>query len=129
VHAGDALTDAQRGELARVLRSASDSARLSFRLYVGVLERGRESALDLLAARGADASDTVLVAVDPGARSLEIVTGSRAAAVIDDRSCSLAALAMTSSFSAGDLVGGIRNGMQVLVDHASRSPRRHLGTL
>ncbi len=129
VRAGDGLTDDQRATLAGVLRSASESSHLTFRLYVGALAHGRESALEQLAACGAGAADTVLVAVDPGARSLEIVTGARAAASLDDRTCGLAALAMTSSFSAGDLVGGVRNGVQILADHARHQPRRHLETL
>jgi uncharacterized membrane protein YgcG len=129
VRAGDGLSEAQRTELTRILESASRSAQLSFRLYVGALEHGRESALEQLAARGASAPETVLVAVDPGSRGLEIVTGSRAATAIDDHSCALAALAMTSSFSAGDLVGGIRNGVAILASHAHRQPRRHLDTL
>jgi hypothetical protein len=36
---------------------------------------------------------------------------------------------MTSSFAAGDLVGGIRDGLQVLSDHARRRETRHLDTL
>jgi len=71
---------------------------------------------------------SVVVAVDPGARSLEIVTGRTAAAMLDDRTCALAALAMTSSFSAGDLVGGIRNGLQVLADHGRNARTPHLDT-
>jgi hypothetical protein len=129
VPAGDALSADQRHELVRVLTGASRATGLSFRLYVGPLEAGRDSAVDLLAARGPAASTTVLVAVDPGARLLEIVTGPDAAAMVDDRSCGLASLAMTSSFSGGDLVGGIRNGVQILADHARHQPRRHLETL
>ena len=64
----------------------------------------------------------MLVAVDPQAREVQVVTGSRAHEVIDDRSCQLATMAMTSAFAAGDLVGGIRNGLNVLAEHA-RVPR------
>jgi hypothetical protein len=69
-----------------------------------------------------------VVAVDPGARALEIVTGRTAAAMLDDRTCALSALAMTSSFAAGDLVGGIRNGLQVLADHGRNALTPHLDT-
>ena len=119
------FTTAQRAELTRALSHASQGSGLTFRLYVGALPLGRESACAVLAA-GGEAADTVLVAIDPASRSLEVVTGSRAATVLDDRTCALAALTMTSSFSAGDLVGGIRNGVQALGDHARRSTRRHL---
>lgn len=129
MRAGDGFTPAQQAQLARAVDAASASSRLAFRLYVGALDRGRATAEAMVADRGPDGADTVLVAVDPGARGLEIVTGSRAAAAVDDRTCGLAALAMTSSFSAGDLVGGIRNGIQILADHARSARTRHVDTL
>ena len=125
---GDGFTTDQHAALARAVDTASAASRLSFRLYVGVLEHGRDSAIALVAARGAGADTTVLVAVDPRSRALEIVTGARAAGVIDDRTCGLAALAMTSSFAAGDLVGGIRNGLQILADHARHPATLHVDT-
>ncbi|MSX39067.1 MAG: DUF5130 family protein [Actinobacteria bacterium] len=128
VQPGDGFTSEQRAELAHLLASADAATGLSFRLRVGGLAEGRTSAEDALAAEGVRASDTVLIAIDPGSRVLEIVTGTRAAARLTDRSCALAALAMTSSFSAGDLVGGIRNGIQVLGDHAAAQPTLHLDT-
>jgi hypothetical protein len=97
-------------------------------LRVGRLDGGRAGAEAVLAAGGDTAPASVVVAVDPTARALEIVTGSRAAEVLDDRTCALAALAMTSSFSAGDLVGGIRNGLQVLADHGRNLRTPHLST-
>jgi hypothetical protein len=97
-------------------------------LHVGRLEGGRAGADALLSGCGGDAPSSVVVAVDPAARSLEIVTGALAAVVLEDRTCGLAALAMTSSFSAGDLVGGIRNGLQVLADHGANARTMHLDT-
>jgi uncharacterized membrane protein YgcG len=41
---------------------------------------------------------------------------------LDDPAVRLAALAMQSAFAAGDLVGGIKQGVQMLADHA-RKPR------
>jgi len=125
---GDGFTSGQSAQLAHLLSSADVLTGLTFRLRVGGLAEGRTSAEEALAAGGARASDTVLIAIDPGSRVLEIVTGTRAAARLSDRSCALAALAMTSSFAAGDLVGGIRNGLQVLADHAAAQPTLHLDT-
>ncbi len=127
MRAGDGFSPEQRAGLERSLASAEASSGLSFLLYVGVLEGGRAAAERLLAA-GADPADSVLVAVDPVNRGLEIVTGRRAALVLDERTCALAGLAMTSSFAAGDLVGGIRNGLQVLSDHARVPLTRHIST-
>ena len=96
---GDGLTDAQRARLAHAVETADGATGLSFLVRVGVLDGGRAAAEALLAARGADAARTVLVAVDPPARALEIVTGSTASTVLDDRTCALASLTMTTSFA------------------------------
>ena len=129
MRAGDGFTDAQSAELARVVANAERLTGLSFLLQVGHLDGGRAGAEALLAGCGDNAPRTVLVAVDPGARDLHIVTGRRAAARLDDRTCALAALAMTSAFSAGDLVGGIRDGVTLLANHGRQGAVRHLDTV
>lgn len=125
---GDGFTDAQRTRLAQAVVATEQAIGLHVVLRVGRLDGGRAAAEAVLAARGESAPASVVVAVDPTARALEIVTGSRAAEVLDDRTCALAALAMTSSFAAGDLVGGIRNGLQVLADHGRNLRTPHLST-
>lgn len=115
---GDVLAPGvQRSLEQAVARAESAAPGVRFSVYVGELPEGRASAR----ARHADLSDpaaSVLIAVDPGARAVEIVTGTRAAKVLDDDSCALAILAMTSSFSAGNLVGGLRAGLTLLGEHA-----------
>jgi len=111
--------------IARAVADAETATGLVFRVHVGALDAGRASAQALLAGT-TDAPRTVLVAVDPARRALEIVTGSLAARQVDDRTCGLACLAMTSSFAAGDLVGGLRDGLRLIGDHARVSMRsRH----
>jgi hypothetical protein len=122
VPAGEALSEAQRGRIARAVDAADAATGLRFRVVVGDLG-SEESSLQPPLRSG------VLIAVDPVGRRLEIVTGSDAARQISDRTCALASLAMTSSFAAGDLVGGLRNGLQVLADHGRRDDTRHLDTL
>ena len=129
VQPGDGLTDAQRARLARAVETADRATGLDFLVRIGVLDGGRADAEALVAARGAEAPRTVLVAVDPPARALEIVTGSAASAVLDDRTYALASLTMTTSFAAGDLVGGLVRGLQVLSDHGRAVAHRHLDTL
>ncbi len=124
---GDGFTPDQRLELDRARSAAAEATGLDVVLYVGELAGGRPGAERMLAERGG--RDSVLVAVDPAARRLEIVTGEHAAGRLTDRACGFVALAMTSSFAAGDLVGGIRDGLQVLSDQAARSETRHLDTL
>ncbi|MBI1375914.1 MAG: DUF5130 family protein [Frankiales bacterium] len=123
---GEALSAAQRARLQQSIVATEAATGLRIRLHLGPLADGRAGAEALLVAEGTAAADTVVVAVDPGARALEIVTGTRAASQLSDRSCGLAALAMTSSFTAGDLVGGLVNGLQVIADHGRRQRVLHL---
>jgi len=125
---GDGLTAAARDRLAGAVERADAATGLSFLVRVGALDGGRPAA-EALVATAPDPASTVLVAVDPLSRSLEIVTGTRAAAVLDDRTCALASLTMTTSFAGGDLVGGLCRGLQVLTDHGRAVVHRHLDTL
>ncbi|MEI6362578.1 MAG: DUF5130 family protein [Actinomycetes bacterium] len=123
----DALTDvsplseAQRSDLLRIVQRARSICGYGFGVYVGPLADGRQSAI-AQHAQIADPASAVLVAVDPSAHVIEIVTGVDAAVTLDNRACELAALAMKSCFAADDLVGGIREGVNLLAEHA-RAPR------
>jgi hypothetical protein len=117
-------------ELARLDEALTMSSRetgLRFTLYIGDLgQRTRIRAEELHAQSGGHLAESVLLAVSPGQRVVEVVTGAAAARRIPDRACALAVLSMTSSFASGDLVGGLVNGLRQLSDQAGRPPvRRH----
>jgi hypothetical protein len=109
-------------ELARLDEALTMSSRetgLRFTLYIGDLgPRTRVQAEELHARSGAHPADSVLIAVSPGQKVVEVVTGAGASRRLPDRACALAVLSMTSSFAAGDLVGGIVNGLRQLSDQA-----------
>lgn len=120
--AGEPFTTRQREEIARAARLAQQECGLRFSVYVGdTAEESRPYAVRLHAALE-DAPHSVLVAIDPGRRQVEVVTGTVAHRHLDDRSCALAAMSMTTAFAAGDLVGGISSGLVSLSEHA-RQPR------
>jgi uncharacterized membrane protein YgcG len=128
VLAGEAFSPRQREEIVRAIQAAQRQSGLNYSVYVGpadgpvrVYARRRHSEL------GPEAPDSVLVFVDPAARQLEIVTGSRARRWLDDRACALAAMSMTSAFAAGNLAGGIAQGLQVLAEHARHPQSLHTG--
>jgi hypothetical protein len=117
-------------ELARLDEALTMSSRetgLRFTLYIGDLGPRTRIRAEELHARGGDPVDSVLLAVSPGQRVIEVVTGASAARRLPDRACALAVLSMTNSFAAGDLVGGIVNGLRQLSDQAGHphSVRRH----
>lgn len=107
------------------LTMASRETGINFSLYVGRLAGDtRDTAEGMHPQMGAKAANGVLVAVDPGQRVLEIVTGRASVKRLPDRSCALAALSMTAAFASGDLVGGIVNGLRMLSDQAGHPRRR-----
>jgi hypothetical protein len=117
-------------DLARIDEALTMSSRetgLWITLYVGDLGSDTRGTAEALHARsGDDPAHSVLVAVSPGQRVLEIVTGSAAARRLPDRACALAVLSMTSRLGSGDLVGAIVNGLRQLSDSAGHpSNRRH----
>ena len=123
VLATEGFSPRQKDEILRAIQLGRQNSGLNFSVYVGPAEgHPRAFARRRHAELGAEAPDAVLVLVDPTARALEIVTGSRARRWVDDRACALAAATMTTSFAAGNLAGGIIQGLQVLAEH-SRHPQ------
>jgi hypothetical protein len=113
-------------ELARLDEALTMSSRetgLRFTLYLGDLGKPTRTTAEALHARsGADPAESVLIAISPGQRVVEVVTGAAASRRLPDRACALAVLSMTVSFAAGDLVGGIVNGLRQLSDQAGHPP-------
>jgi hypothetical protein len=116
-------------ELARLDEALTMSSRetgLRFTLYIGDLgKRTRVRAEELHSMSGSDPSHSVLLALSPGQRVIEVVTGAAAARRLPDRACALAVLSMTTSFAGGDLVGGIVNGLRQMSDQAGRLRTAH----
>lgn len=115
--------------MVRAIRLARQQSALPVSVYVGTLDGdSRASALRLHGSLGADAPRTVLVAVDPGARRVEVVTGADVRRRVDDRAAGLAAMTMTTAFQAGDLAGGISAGVLALAEQAHTPPSLHTDT-
>ncbi len=123
--AGEAFSERQHDEIQRAIDQAAELG-LRVSVYVGELPGdARGHALKLHGALDGDRADALLLAVDPGARRLEIVTGAEVRRRLDDRTCKLATLTMTSAFAVGNLSGGIADGIRMLTDHARTPPTLH----
>ena len=115
----------QLSRLDEALTMASRETGLRFTLYLGDLgAHTRARAEELHAGSGGDPSESVLLAISPGQRVMELVTGAGAARRLPDRACALAVLSMTASFAGGDLVGGVVNGLRQLSDQAGHPHMR-----
>jgi uncharacterized protein DUF5130 len=106
--------------LAEALRQADALTGLTFSVYIGELTEPVRVDAEAMHAQLAEPDRSVLLAVSPNQRLLEIVTGSVAATRILDRDCKLAALSMSAAFAGGDLGGGLVAGLAQLAEHAGR---------
>jgi uncharacterized membrane protein YgcG len=107
--------------LEEALRQAEAATGLTFSVYVGPLTEPVRADAEGMHARLADPERSILVAISPNQRLLEIVTGTVARRRVLDRDAKLAALSMSAAFAGGDLGGGIVAGIAQLADHAGRS--------
>lgn len=114
-------------QLARLDEALTLSARTTgfgFSVYLGELgDDTRVTAEELHAASGDAAAAAVLVAVSPGQRRVEVVTGAESTRRLPDRACNLAVMSMVASFKEGDLIGGLVSGLRMLTDQAG--PAKH----
>lgn len=122
------FTPVQLARLDEALTLSTRSTGLDFTIYLGELgDDTREKAESLHASMGEPAaSDAVLIAVSPGQRVVEVVTGEESHRRLPDRSCKLAVMSMAASFKEGDLIGGLVSALRMLTDQAG-SPPRHIG--
>jgi len=115
------ITQGVREDFQEVVDRAREICGLEFAIHIGVLARGRESA-EAIHGGLRDPRSAVLLAVDPGAKAIEVVTGPDARIHVDDRTCQFAVLALRSGADVDDLPVGIRDASLLLAEHA-RAPR------
>lgn len=119
------LDNKQLNLLDDVIDSAERVTGLRFSAYLGDLGGdSRATALGLLNGLGADAPNAVLLALSPGQRIVEVVTGTVAALRITDRAARLAVLNVVSAAGSGDLESALINGIRTLADQAGTLPDR-----
>ncbi len=113
------FTPNQLASLDEALTLSSRDTGLDFSVYLGPLDGdSRTSAEALHASIGARAAHSVLIAVSPGQRVVEVVTGEESHRRVNDRGAKLAVMSMVASFKEGDIAGGIVGGLRMLTDQA-----------
>ncbi|MFR9805596.1 DUF5130 family protein [Pseudonocardia sp. RS010] len=119
---GVPFTTPQLSRLDEALTLASRETGLLFAIYLGDLTEKTEVRAVELQASLERAPESVLVAVSPGQRVVEVITGSEAKLRLPDRGAKLAVMSMVASFKESDLLGGLLSGLRMLADQAG--PRR-----
>ncbi|AIG78814.1 MULTISPECIES: DUF5130 family protein [Amycolatopsis] len=112
------FTTQQLARLDEALTLASRETGLDFSVYLGDLGEDTRATAEGLLASTDNAADGVVIAVSPGQRAIEVVTGSQARHRLPDRGAKLAVASMVASFKEGDLVGGLVNALRMLSDQA-----------
>ncbi|MEU4694113.1 DUF5130 family protein [Actinoplanes sp. NPDC023714] len=115
------FTTRQLLRLDEALRIADQATGLNFSIYLGELGDPTRESAEELHRKTRTPQRSVLIAVSPNQRRLEIVTGSDARKRISDRDAKLAGLSMAAAFAGGDLAGGLLIGIDQLASHAGRS--------
>ncbi|WP_367131456.1 DUF5130 family protein [Saccharothrix sp. HUAS TT1] len=117
------FTPVQLASLDEALTLASRTTGLDFSVYLGGLGADSRAKAEELHASTPRPTHAVLVAVSPGERKVEVVTGDESHRRIPDRGTKLAVMSMVASFKEGDLAGGLVSGLRMLTDQAGHAPR------
>lgn len=108
LHIDEALSVAER-----------DGGGMHYSVYVGPLHDPVRGAAEALHDKLADPDRSILIAVSPEQRQVEIVTGKLAQEKVPDRSAALVVFSMEAAFGAGQLAGGIITGLRMLAETAA----------
>ncbi|QOC90728.1 DUF5130 family protein [Micromonospora craniellae] len=103
------------------LRLADQATGLTFSVFVGGLDEPVREHAERLHRQLADPDRSVLIALSPNQRQLEIITGRHARKRVPDTYAKIAALSMVASFGGGDLAGGIIQGLDQLSRYAGNA--------
>ncbi|MEU5690413.1 DUF5130 family protein [Actinosynnema sp. NPDC020468] len=117
------FTPVQLASLDEALTLASRTSGLDFSVYLGELGDDPRGRAEQLHASTPRPSHAVVIAVSPGERKVEVVTGEESHRRLSDRSAKLAVMSMVASFKEGDLSGGLVSGLRMLTDQAGHAPR------
>jgi hypothetical protein len=119
------FTPVQLARLDEALTLASRETGLRFSVYLGELGDDPSAQVAQLLDQLDDADESVLVAVSPGQRFVEVLSGAEARTRLPDRGAKLAVMSMVASFKEGDLLGGLLSGLRMLADQAGGRRRTH----
>ena len=119
------FNSAQEAEIDRAIRGAETTCRFEFSVFVGTAQEESKAYARRLHTALSVPDRSVLILVDPSARLIEVVLGSVVRRSLSEDSVRLAIAGMQSAFAAGDLVGGIKHGVNQLAQSARQPASLH----
>lgn len=121
------LSSSERAALDAAIRKAEQLCRAEISVFVGRSDGDTHAFATSLHNSLVAPSRSILIMVDPSARAIEVVTGAHVRLTLSDHQADLAIAAMAATFVEGDLVGGLRRGIQQLAEAARPQNTLHSG--
>ncbi|CAM2955135.1 DUF5130 domain-containing protein [Skermania piniformis] len=108
------FTETELIQLDNALTDAIRQTLIRFNVYIGDLGNDPAAGADELFPRTPDPAHSVLLAVSPNQRRIEVRTGRAVADRADHRVAQLGVTAATSAFKDGDLIDGLVSAVRVM---------------
>ncbi|WP_327096179.1 DUF5130 domain-containing protein [Nocardia vinacea] len=108
------FSDDERLAIDNVLTEATRATKVRFSIYIGDLGADPAAGADAVFPATPEAARSVLIAVSPNDKAIEVRSGHEVADRANDRVCQLGVTAALSSFRQGQLIDGLISAVRVM---------------
>ncbi|WP_225726950.1 MULTISPECIES: DUF5130 domain-containing protein [unclassified Nocardia] len=108
------FSDPERLAMDNVLTEATRATKVRFNIYIGNLGEDPAAGADAIFPKTPEAARSVLIAVSPNDKAIEVRSGREVADRANDRVCQLGVTAALSSFRQGQLIDGLVSAVRVM---------------
>ncbi|QIS10138.1 DUF5130 domain-containing protein [Nocardia arthritidis] len=108
------FSDPERLAMDNVLTEATRATKVRFNIYIGHLGEDPAAGADAIFPKTPEAARSVLIAVSPNDKAIEVRSGREVADRANDRVCQLGVTAALSSFRQGQLIDGLVSAVRVM---------------
>ncbi|MEV2221674.1 DUF5130 domain-containing protein [Nocardia vinacea] len=108
------FSDDERLAIDNVLTEATRATKVRFNIYIGDLGADPAAGADAVFPATPEAAHSVLIAVSPNDKAIEVRSGHEVADRANDRVCQLGVTAALSSFRQGQLIDGLISAVRVM---------------
>ncbi|MGY4099988.1 DUF5130 domain-containing protein [Nocardia sp. R16R-3T] len=108
------FSDDERLAMDNVLTEATRATKVRFNIYIGDLGADPAAGADAVFPSTPEAARSVLIAVSPNDKAIEVRSGHEVADRANDRVCQLGVTAALSSFRQGQLIDGLVSAIRVM---------------
>ncbi|MFI9504960.1 DUF5130 domain-containing protein [Nocardia sp. NPDC052566] len=108
------FSDNERLLMDNVLTEATRATKVRFNVFIGDLGSDTAAGADAIFPETPEAAHSVLIAVSPNDKAIEVRAGREVAERANDRVCQLGVTAALSSFRQGELIDGLVAAVRVM---------------